>query len=85
MGEIKTVDSVIKASLIIDTKGYDYPLPLLQIKKEINKLTSGQILQINGIDVDSLSDISGWCNRSGHVCLGRRGDHGYISVFIKKG
>ena len=61
------------------------PMPLLKIKKEINKINTGEILQVDGTDPGSRNDIPGWCARSGHEYLGEKEETGYMSFFVQKG
>ncbi len=55
------------------------------IKKEMGKISSGQILEILGTDPGSRNDLPGWCEKSGHEFLGEREGDGFIHFFIKKG
>ena len=50
MSELRIADNGIQASIILDAKELNSPMPLFQAKKEITKLTSGQILQVDGTD-----------------------------------
>ena len=84
MSKIITAIEGIQATVILDTKGFNSPMPLFHTKKELCKLTSGQILQIDVTDPNSHNDISGWCERSGHTYLGQKERPDYISLFIKK-
>jgi tRNA 2-thiouridine synthesizing protein A len=84
MGEFKIADIGIQASVVIDAKELNCPMPLFLIKKELCKLTPGQILQVDGTDFGSRKDISGWCERSGNKYLGEREKQGYLSFFVKK-
>lgn len=84
MGEKKVADDVV-AARVLDAKGLSCPMPLLRTKKEIGKIESGEILQIDGTDPGSRNDLPGWCERSGHEFLGEREGDGFISFFIKKG
>ncbi len=78
------IDELVVAA-VLDAKGLSCPMPLLRTKKEIGKLNSGEILQVDGTDPGSRNDIPGWCERSGHEYLGEKEQSGYISFFIKKG
>lgn len=69
----------------LDTKGLSCPMPLLRAKKAIDKLDSGQVLEILGTDPGSKNDLPGWCERSGHAFLGFVEQAGVIKFFIKKG
>jgi tRNA 2-thiouridine synthesizing protein A len=85
MDTFRIADKEILSSSVLDTKGLFCPMPLFQTKKELSKLTSGQILQIDGTDPGSRKDLSGWCERTGNKYLGEKEKSGYLSFFIKKG
>lgn len=85
MSDFKKVDENVTANAVLDAKGLSCPMPLLRTKKEIGKLASGEILQVDGTDPGSRNDIPGWCDRAGHEYLGEKEETGYISFFIKKG
>lgn len=85
MSDVKTVADDVQATSVLDAKGLSCPMPLLRTKKEMGKMASGDILQVDGTDPGSRNDIPGWCDRSGHEYLGEREDTGFISFFIKKG
>ena len=69
----------------LDAKGLSCPMPLLKTKKEIGKLSSGQILEVLGTDPGSRNDLPGWCEKSGPEFLGEKEDDGFIRFYIKKG
>jgi tRNA 2-thiouridine synthesizing protein A len=85
MSDFKKADNGIQAKVILDAKGLSCPIPLFHAKKEITKLTSGDILQVDGTDPGSRKDFPGWCDRLGHKYLGEKEMSGYISFFIRKG
>lgn len=85
MSDFKKVAEGTAANAVLDAKGLSCPMPLLRTKKEIGKLASGEVLQIDGTDPGSRNDIPGWCERAGHEYLGEKEESGYISFFIKKG
>ena len=85
MSDYKVVAEGVTANSVLDAKGLSCPMPLLRTKKEMGKLASGEILQVDGTDPGSRNDIPGWCERSGHEYLGEKEETGYISFFVKKG
>ncbi len=85
MSDIKQVADDVVPNTVLDAKGLSCPMPLLRTKKEIGKLNSNEILQVDGTDPGSRNDIPGWCERSGHEYLGEKEGSGFISFFIKKG
>lgn len=75
----------IQADHTLDAKGLSCPMPLLRTKKEIGKISSGQVLEVMGTDPGSRNDLPGWCEKSGHEFLGEKEGDGFFSFFIKKG
>mgnify|MGYP001024413240 FL=1 len=82
--DIKTAPEGITPNRTLDAKGLSCPMPLLRTKKEMDKINSGEILEIMGTDPGSRNDLPGWCARSGHDYLGEKEDSGFIRFYIKK-
>jgi len=53
MSDVKQVAADVTADSVLDAKGLSCPMPLLRTKKEIGKLKSGEILQVDGTDPGS--------------------------------
>jgi tRNA 2-thiouridine synthesizing protein A len=85
MSDVKVAPEGLAVAAVLDARGLSCPMPLLRTKKEIGKITAGQILQVQGTDPGSRNDIPGWCERAGHEYLGEKEETGFISFFIKKG
>lgn len=84
MSDIKVAPDDITANSTLDAKGLSCPMPLLRTKKEIDKINSGEILEVLGTDPGSRNDLPGWCTRSGHEFLGEKEDAGFIRFYIRK-
>lgn len=74
----------IKPSETLDARGLSCPMPLLKTKKAIEKIGSGQILEILGTDPGTRNDLPNWAKRSGHEFLGEKQDEGFCRYYIKK-
>lgn len=74
----------ITPSRTLDVKGLSCPMPLLRAKKEMDRLNSGDILEIIGTDPGSRIDMPGWCARAGHEYLGEKEDAGFFHFYMKK-
>jgi tRNA 2-thiouridine synthesizing protein A len=85
MSDTKVVADDVQVTSVLDAKGLSCPMPLLRTKKEMGKMASGDVLQVDGTDPGSRNDIPGWCDRSGHEYLGEKEGSGFISFYIKKG
>jgi len=75
----------IKPDQTLDAKGLSCPMPLLRTKKAVGSIKSGQILEVLGTDPGSKNDLPGWCERSGHTCMGIIDDVGFFRIYIMKG
>ena len=84
MSDIKVAPDDIAVASTLDAKGLSCPIPLLRTKKEIDKINSGEVLEILGTDPGSRNDLPGWCERSGHEFLGEKEDAGFIRFYIRK-
>jgi len=84
MSETKKAPDNVKADRTLDAKGLSCPMPLLRTKKEIDKIKSGEILEVLGTDPGSRNDLPGWCSRAGHEFVGEKEESGYFRFFIKK-
>ena len=84
MSDLKKAPDDVKADHTLDARGLSCPMPLLRTKKEIDKVQSGQILEILGTDPGSRNDLPGWANRAGHEWLGEKEDEGFIRFYIRK-
>jgi tRNA 2-thiouridine synthesizing protein A len=85
MSDAKKAPEGLTPAAVLDAKGLSCPMPLLKTKKEISKINTGEILQVDGTDPGSRNDIPGWCARFGHKYLGEKEESGYMSFFIEKG
>lgn len=69
---------------ILDATGLACPMPIVQAKKAIDKLASGQVLEIHATDQGAKSDISAWSKSSGHELLEHSEENGILKFWIKK-
>lgn len=74
----------IKATQVIDTSGEFCPLPVVKAKLAIDKLASGQVLQVIATDPGSLSDFPGWANSTGNKLLSTKQEGGKYIFFFEK-
>jgi len=75
----------LKADLTLDAKGLSCPMPLLKTKQFINKIKTGEVLEVLGTDPGSKNDLPGWCTRAGHEFLGAKDESGFFRFFIRRG
>ncbi|MBN2730139.1 MAG: sulfurtransferase TusA family protein [Bacteroidales bacterium] len=78
--ELKTL-SVNKS---VDARGTACPGPLLEAKKAIGGLGSGETMEVLSADEGTRVDIPKWCKKQGHEYLGTLEENGYFRIFLKK-
>ncbi len=74
----------IKPDLIVDVKGLHCPRPLLTAKQTLEKMTSGQTLQVIATDHTTKSSFPPYLNRSGDELLAIEESEGEIHIYIRK-
>lgn len=74
----------MKSNLQLDAKGLSCPMPIVKIKKAIDTLASGEILEVQVTDKGSLADIPAWAKAGGHAILDKCEEAGVITFFIQK-
>lgn len=68
----------------VDARGTACPGPLLEAKKAIGPMKSGDIMEILSADEGTKSDIPKWCGKQGHEYLGAVEENGFFKVYMKK-
>ena len=76
---------IIVADKVIDARGTACPGPLLEAKKAMGTLASGEIMEVLSADEGTKKDIPKWANKKGHEYLGTVEDSGYFRIYLKKG
>ncbi|PLW94013.1 MAG: sulfurtransferase TusA family protein [Marinilabiliales bacterium] len=68
----------------VDARGTACPGPLLEAKKAIGGLGSGEIMELLSADEGTRVDVPKWCKKQGHEYLGTLEESGYFRIFLKK-
>lgn len=74
----------IKADMIQDSIGQLCPMPIAFMAKNIKKLETGQILEIQADDEGAHADVPAWCEQTGNEFLGEEPADDYFRYFVKK-
>jgi len=72
------------ADVILDVKGLTCPMPVLKTKKALERMGSGQTLEVIATDPASKGDIPAILGRLGHELVETRESEGVFSFLIKK-
>jgi tRNA 2-thiouridine synthesizing protein A len=68
----------------VDARGTACPGPLLEAKKAIGTINSGDIMEVLSADEGTKKDIPKWCSKQGHEFLGTLEESGYFKIYMKK-
>lgn len=68
----------------VDARGTACPGPLLEAKKAIGTIKSGDIMEILSSDEGTKVDIPKWCGKQGHEYLGTIEVSGFFRIFMRK-
>ena len=74
----------IQADMVQDSIGQMCPMPIAFMAKNVKKLESGQILEIQADDEGAHADIPAWCEQTGNEFIGEERINGYYRYLVKK-
>lgn len=74
----------LEVSKSVDARGTACPGPLLEAKKAIGQINSGDVMEILSADEGTKVDIPKWCKKQGHEYLGTVEESGFYKIFLKK-
>lgn len=69
----------------VDARGTACPGPLLEAKKAIGTINTGDIMEVLSADEGTKRDIPKWADKKGHTYLGTIEEAGYFKIYLKKG
>ena len=70
---------------VIDARGLQCPGPILKLKKGIEELQDGQVVQITAGEVSFTRDAESWCKSTGNTFIKAENKDCAWQVFIRKG
>ena len=68
----------------LDARGLNCPLPILQAKKSIDKLKSGEVLRVTATDPGSVKDFEAFCKQTGNTLISSIENDGAFVFDIQK-
>ena len=74
----------IQVAKSVDARGTACPGPLLEAKKAIGSIQSGDVMEILSADEGTKVDVPKWCSKQGHEYLGAKEESGYFKVYLRK-
>ncbi len=76
--------AVYDVAKTLDYKGLKCPMPVVNISREIGKVSVGQILEVHTTDPGSIADFPAWAKTMGHQVLEIVQDPAVIRIFVKR-
>ncbi|MBU0488647.1 MAG: sulfurtransferase TusA family protein [Bacteroidetes bacterium] len=70
---------------VVDARGTACPGPLLEAKKAIGTINTGDIMEVMSADEGTKRDIPKWAEKKGHEYLGTVEESGFFRIYLKKG
>ncbi len=75
----------IQSVKVLDAKGLACPMPIVKTKKEMDNLSSGEILEIHATDKGAKNDLIAWAKSGGHELVKDEEENGILKFWMKKG
>ncbi|MBW1700161.1 MAG: sulfurtransferase TusA family protein [Deltaproteobacteria bacterium] len=77
------MENTVTADKILDCRGASCPIPILQAKKAMTRMKSGQILEILSSDPGTRNDLPGVVERDGHKYLGHKPEGSFTRFYVQ--
>lgn len=77
--------SQMKITRTLDAKGLTCPMPIVRIKKTIDTINAGDILEVLVTDKGALNDVPLRVKSGGHTILEQKIEDDVIYFYIQKG
>ncbi len=77
-------DPSIVADHRLDCTGLVCPVPVLRLRKAVEAMKVGEILEMTATDVATVVDVQAWTRRTGHELLQYTEQSGLFKFYIKK-
>ncbi|MFT6551437.1 MAG: TusA-related sulfurtransferase [Zhongshania marina] len=71
-------------NVFLDAAGLDCPLPLLKAKQALNRMASGEVLEVIATDAGSVRDFEVFAKQSGNTLLLSEDNVGTYRYLFKK-
>jgi CoA-disulfide reductase len=82
--KVETEKEDIKVDSLIDVAGLTCPMPIIKLKKGIDSIGSGQVIELQATDKGALNDLPAWARNAGHTILNTEQDGPLIKFWVQK-
>ena len=74
----------VVVSKSVDARGTACPGPLLEAKKALGTISTGDVMEVLSADEGTRVDIPKWCSKQGHEYLGTLEESGFFKIYLRK-
>ncbi|MBY0099722.1 CoA-disulfide reductase [Mesobacillus maritimus] len=74
----------IKVNSVVDVAGLTCPMPIIKLKKGMDSIRSGQVIELQATDKGALNDLPAWARNAGHTILNTEQDGPLIKFLVQK-
>lgn len=75
---------MMESTKLLDAKGLACPMPVVKVKKEIDKMNAGEILEVHATDKGAKSDIPAWAKSSGNKIVKEDQEADVLKFWVEK-
>ncbi|MHB9155144.1 MAG: sulfurtransferase TusA family protein [Endomicrobiales bacterium] len=75
---------MVKADRTLDCAGLFCPMPVINTKKEMESMKSGEVLEVTADDPAFEKDLPAWCKATGNEFLGVTKEGPLFKGYVKK-
>ncbi|BFH69083.1 hypothetical protein J27TS7_06150 [Paenibacillus dendritiformis] len=75
---------MMKVTTVVDTSGMACPMPIVQAKKALEALESGEVMAVISTDKGSLNDFQAWVKKTNHEMVGQEEEQGVFKFYVRK-
>jgi tRNA 2-thiouridine synthesizing protein A len=84
VSDIASTESSPAATVDLDCRGLNCPLPILRTKKAITPMASGEILKMVATDPGSVADVAAFSRRTGHQIVDQSEGDGEFVFYLRR-
>jgi peroxiredoxin family protein/TusA-related sulfurtransferase len=84
-GVMETKSAVPKQTILVDACGLQCPGPIMKVYQTMDKMNSGEILEVHATDPGFTKDIKAWTNKTGNTLLKTVFEDKKFKALIQKG
>ena len=84
-GVIEAKQSVPKQTILVDACGLQCPGPIMKVYQTMDKMNSGDILEVHATDPGFTKDIKAWANKTGNTLIKTSFEDRKFKALIQKG